>query len=78
MIFPNPATHVITVSSKQLIEGKYSLMISNLSGKVILEETATNSILNEKIVVFNWPHGLYYIFLKEKGNIVIQSLFIKE
>lgn len=66
-VFPNPATHTITIQSIS----KEQLVITNLTGKVILTAKKEHEI--KSIEIEHLPNGIYFI---HQGNSIVK--FIKE
>ncbi|HMW74620.1 MAG TPA: T9SS type A sorting domain-containing protein [Saprospiraceae bacterium] len=77
-IFPNPANHFIELNTTGIIEGKAHLMITDLLGKTMREETdiLTKEPYNWFINLDNFNVGMYFVSLKdEKGNIKASGTF---
>ncbi len=70
-LYPNPATNIIYISSKNIQEGSI-IRIMNIDGRVLMQTNYTSSGIDVKSLT----SGLYLVEL-ESGNNIIQTRFIK-
>ena len=75
-IYPNPATDILNIQSKENLPENTSLTIFDISGKQVFSRRAENSNINQ-INVSNLSSGVY--ILQIKGNNIDQAFkFIKD
>ncbi len=71
-IYPNPASDFINVVSKQNIN--FDVYIYDINGKLLLQRNNSKNRIN----ISNLKPGLYIIKVKNKGENVRRSIFVKE
>ena len=69
-VYPNPASDIATVVYTAIKEGKYTLSLSDVTGKTVVRQDA---IANKgenfiKLNVGNYANGLYFIRLSDGSN----------
>lgn len=76
VIFPNPASHVITI---QFNAGKYNKMEwMDISGKVLKTITITEMVEQKQISLDTFPCGVYFIRLSGVQSAVTRKVIVKK
>jgi hypothetical protein len=77
MLYPNPATDVITIGKLNPADGWQQLTVINSVGKIVLNQKTGTAAEYIKASVSILPKGSYIAFLKnDKGN-QVSLKFIK-
>lgn len=77
-LFPNPATNLLSVemmSAKNNVQD-YSLIITDVVGKIIYQEKITQSQSLVNINTSAYTNGMYFISLKSKDELIAKNKFI--
>lgn len=65
-IFPNPATDIATITWRTALNGVDRVVITDLTGRVVLNDGAGNGT-SFKLNVENWVPGIYVVTLEKNG-----------
>lgn len=78
VIFPNPASDMLSISIPSVQNGNYRLIIRNAIGQVVTDETVKvqNNSLSELIPVKEFEKGIYFLTI-ESGATISTSRFSK-
>ncbi len=68
-IFPNPAVDFFTVSIEEPAESTINVIVSDISGKIVVRDLLEQSITNTNIPV-DLKTGLYIVTLESQGKIL--------
>ncbi len=73
---PNPAADIVTVSFRKIEPNKTAtLVILDLSGKIVLQKTMSSNTTN--IDVSTWSTGVYVVKIKERHRVMNGKLVVK-
>lgn len=75
-VFPNPATSIVTISTKNEIIQDGQMMIFNGLGKLVLS-SSIHHFQEKKLDVNSWASGIYYIQIQSKEG-VWAGRFVKQ
>lgn len=66
-VYPNPATDVITIDTKNITSGDVKVQVADLRGKVIVAQTTTanNNTMSTSIDCSKWAAGMYYVIISK-------------
>ncbi len=66
-VYPNPATDVITIDTKNITSGDVKVQVADLRGKVIAAQTTTanNNTMSTSIDCSKWAAGMYYVIISK-------------
>lgn len=78
-VYPNPATDYISMEFVGVVPSHFNLLVMDMSGKVILEETDVETESNEYTLSLNgFNSGMYIIKLSDEcGNTLINRFSVK-
>jgi hypothetical protein len=78
-VYPNPATDYINMEFEGVVPSHFNLLVMDMSGKVILEETDVETESNEYTLSLNgFNSGMYIIKLSDEcGNTLINRFSVK-
>jgi len=79
-ISPNPAYENISLSVKMIKPGSVKISIENIAGKNVLDKivkTESNQLM-EKISLYGWQRGVYFINVFANGVLIDRGTFVKE
>lgn len=78
-VYPNPATDFISMEFVGVVPSHFNLLVMDMSGKVILEETDVETESNEYTLSLNgFNSGMYIIKLSDEcGNTLINRFSVK-
>jgi len=71
--YPNPANNYAIINVN--VQNNSTLVINDISGRVIFEQNISSSDRMVKINTANWKSGMYYYQLKGENNIKAKKLF---
>lgn len=74
-IYPNPASDLITISCKNIASNPNQVIIYNLAGQIIYNNTFTASQFKINVADFN--EGIYFIKVSNNNLNKIQKLIVK-
>ena len=73
-VFPNPTSYIVNVDLSQLPKGEYHLYLMELSGKVVYNQTATES--STQIDMNTFAPGTYVLKVQTQGTLKIETFKI--
>ena len=76
IIYPNPATEALSIKLQQALTGSSSLRVSDIAGRIVLQQmipTAQNNILLD---VHALPPGRYFVTIKNSSELINESFVI--
>ena len=73
--FPNPTTDILTIKGLETTTNG-SIKIFNLTGNLIYSKNITST--NHVVDVSNFTNGMYLLEIKNQGNSIFNSRFIKK
>jgi len=73
-VFPNPTTYLVNVDLSQLPKGEYQLYLIDLSGKMMFNQTATES--STQIDMHTFAPGNYVLKVQTQGTQKIETFKI--
>jgi len=73
-VFPNPTSYTVNVDLSQLPKGEYQLYLMELSGKVVYNQTATES--STQIDMHTFAPGTYLLKVQTQGTLKIETFKI--
>ena len=76
IIFPNPVIDFLNVYFLAESKGAYQFLISDMQGKIWLEQEAKKDVYEHVLNVKDLPKGVYSVFVKQEKN-KFESKFIK-
>ena len=77
-IFPNPNPGKFTVELPKPATPGMSLRITDLAGRLVLEQSTETGILQQTIQAEYLSNGMYFLQVVEKGRIVGVEKFVKQ
>lgn len=75
-LFPNPASDRFIISAPEITDGDFQLLITDMTGRVLLRETGISTLNNRVISVANWAQGVYLVRLGADGKQGVQRMVI--
>lgn len=78
-IFPNPASQVVKVQTSFYLNGQYSLMIQDMTGKRVMHEQIGREMRNNKEVsidISNLSNGVYNLILYHPEGQITKKLMV--
>ena len=75
-LFPNPANDLISVELLTKPTNPCTLMVTDVVGKLVYQETITNSKNTTTINTSAFKNGMYFLTLKSTDRIVSKNKFI--
>ncbi len=75
-VHPNPVHDVLNVDVKSP-HGKCEIIITNLSGNVVINKVLVKDDNNKSIDISTYPIGLYFIKIVDEGKEIFLNKFIK-
>ncbi len=76
-LFPNPANDFISINNLSLIENNFDLQISDVFGKLVLQQQAVNTAQGATISISALNSGVYFAEIKTANKTYYQR-FIKK
>ena len=73
-VFPNPTRYIVNVDLSQMPKGEYQLYLMDLSGKVVYNQTATES--STQIDMHTFVPGTYLLKVQTQGTQKIETFKI--
>ena len=73
-VFPNPTSYIVNVDLSQLPKGEYQLYLMELSGKVVYNQSATES--STQIDMHTFAPGTYVLKVQTQGTLKIETFKI--
>ena len=73
-VFPNPTSYLVNVDLSKLPKGEYQLYLLDLSGKMVFNQTATESIT--QIDMHTFATGTYVLKVQTQGTQKIETFKI--
>jgi Secretion system C-terminal sorting domain len=77
-IFPNPNLGKFTVELPKPATTGMSLRVTDLAGRLVLEQSTETGILQQTIQAEYLSNGMYFLQLVEKGRVVGVEKFVKQ
>jgi len=69
LLYPNPAKESITIQTKQILNGQYTLQILNEQGQLVKNTTITLGYQSQFTIELGLPSGVYSVrLIDEKAN----------
>jgi hypothetical protein len=80
IIFPNPASNIITVNIKSLEAGELTIKIYDVIGNVVSEQQVfiNDGNYNAEIPVSNFANGIYIVSAEQNGFRTVEQLVISK
>jgi len=75
-VYPNPANGKLTVKLQQALTGNSSLVIADISGRVVLQQQVKNGQKNIDLDVSKFNDGRYFIKISNSNELINQSFVI--
>lgn len=77
-IYPNPANSSITIKATNMANGAVTISLHNTLGQLVLEESATitDNKFEKNVNTYSFPSGNYYLYIKNKENVIHLPLII--
>ena len=76
LVFPNPVEELLNIYFLTESTGAYQFLISDMQGKIWLEEAAKKNVYQHVLQVKELPKGVYSIFVRQEKE-KYESKFIK-
>ncbi len=78
-IYPNPVNQQVTVSFKSGVESEIQLELKDITGKVVFSKIiqTTKGVLKEKILLINFPAGIYFLTILSNESRYMQKLIVQ-
>ena len=76
VIYPNPAKENLTIILQQAFAENGSLLVADVSGRIIIKQQVLSGQRNIHLVVRNLPAGKYFIKISNNSQIINKSFVI--
>lgn len=78
-ISPNPAQNVLNVQMNDFATGKYTMVMTNISGQPVYQQTINHAGGNTSntISVSELPNGMYFIRVSGEGQLLTQKVIVQ-
>ena len=77
-IYPNPVKQVLNLAIQTGTSSKLSIIITDITGKTVLQQTLANTLSIVNLNVANLAKGMYTIKMVDGSNEMSSQLFIKD
>lgn len=75
-LFPNPTSDRFFISAPEIVGSDYDLLVTDMTGRVLLRESGISTLNNRAISVANWAAGVYLVQVGADGKQGIQRMVI--
>ena len=76
LVYPNPTTESLNVKLYEVLHSNSTLQVTDVTGKIIMQQTVNSNEVNIKLYVKNLSAGRYFIKIANNTQVINQSFVV--